>query len=369
MFLYTTTTIINSANAVDVMGNALLDHEGNAIPRVKSDADAFTVIGTGTYKKDNIQSVYKRAYTPGVKEVAKVTVPAGNAGEIFRLTVDVKLDGNVQSDYANFTYDFKQPVVVDIASKGDAANNAAEIAKVLNKIKTEYGRSLFVASASGADVILTARTNDQRFKLITLEKVGPVPSNTLSPEITNLAKGTVITHGKTGFGDDAWMLKSVMLPTYENTRHFGIIKDERPVLGGNYSQYTLKYKVNAGEEGVFMGDDKSVTTHVFWVKSDQVAAFETALETTLGEQIPGNIVLTAEGNATSLVNGLTLQLTVTGAIGNVTYTSSDEDVATISATGLVTADATETGDVVFTATDSFGNVASITIEIKNSDSD
>ena len=154
-----------------------------------------------------------------------------------------------------------------------------------------------------------------------------------------------------------------MLPTYENTRHFGIIKDERPVLGGNYSQYTLKYKVKAGEEGVFMGDDKSVTTHVFWVKSDQVAAFETALETTLGEQIPGSIALTAEGDATTLVNEGTLQLTVSGAIGNVTYASSDEDVATISATGLVTADATETGDVVFTATDSFGNVASITIKI------
>lgn len=274
MFLYTTTTIINSANAVDVQGNALLDHEGNVIPRVEGDANAFTVIGTGTYKKDNIQSVYKRAYTPGVKEVAKITIPAGTAGEIFRLTVDVKLDGSVQSDYANFTYDFKQPVVIDIASKGVAADNAAEIAKVLNKFKSEYGRSLFVASASGADVILTARTNDQRFKSITLEKVGDVPLNTLSPEITNLATGAVTTPGKTGFGDDAWMLKSVMLPTYENTRHFGIIKDERPILGGNYSQYTLKYKVKAGEEGVFMGDDKSVTTHVFWVAASQVDAFE-----------------------------------------------------------------------------------------------
>ena len=63
-----------------------------------------------------------------------------------------------------------------------------------------------------------------------------------------------------------------MLPTYENTRHFGIIKDERPILGGNYSQYTLKLVTKAGEEGVFMGD-KSVTTHVFWVKADQVALF------------------------------------------------------------------------------------------------
>ena len=56
----------------------------------------------------------------------------------------------MQVDYVNFTYDFKQPVVIDIASKGVAADNAAEIAKVLNKFKSEYGRSLFVASASGA---------------------------------------------------------------------------------------------------------------------------------------------------------------------------------------------------------------------------
>ena len=274
MFLYTTTTIINAANAVDVMGNALLDHEGNVLPRVDGDANAFTVIGTGTYKKDNIQSVYKRAYAPGVKEVAELTVPTATAKDLLRLTVEVKLDGSVQSDYANFTYDFKQPLTVDIVSSGTAATDAAELAKVLNKIKTEYGRSLFTASVEDADLILKARTNDQRFKSITLEKVGDVPLNTLNIPITSLATGTVTEHGKTGFGDDAWMLKSVMLPTYENTRHFGIIKDERPILGGNYSQFTLKYKVQAGEEGVFMGDDKSVTTHVFWVAADQVDAFE-----------------------------------------------------------------------------------------------
>ena len=278
MFLYTTTTIINAANAVDVMGNALLDHEGSALPRVAGDADAFTVIGTGTYKKDNIQSVYKRAYAPGVKEVAELTVPTATAKDLLRLTVEVKLDGSVQSDYANFTYDFKQPLTVDIVSSGTAATDAAELAKVLNKIKTEYGRSLFTASAEDADLILKARTNDQRFKSITLEKVGDVPLNTLNIPITSLATGTVTEHGKTGFGDDAWMLKSVMLPTYENTRHFGIIKDERPILGGNYSQYTLKLVTKAGEEGVFMGDDKSVTNHVFWVNEAVDSAFEAALK-------------------------------------------------------------------------------------------
>ena len=151
MFLYTTTTIINSANAVDVMGNALLDNSGSPVEYAGT-ATEFKVIGTGTYKKDNIQSV-ARAYTPGVKEVAKITVPQATSGNLLRLTVEVKLDGSVQSDYANL-HMIKQPLTVDIISSGTPATDAAEIAKVLNKIKTEYGRSLFVASASGADVIL-----------------------------------------------------------------------------------------------------------------------------------------------------------------------------------------------------------------------
>lgn len=366
MFQFTTTTLINSANAVDVMGNALLDNSGNAVARYKDNSGAsFTVVGTGTFLKDNIESVYKRAYTAGVKEQATLTVTQQTAGTIMRLTVDMKLVGAAQSDYVNFSYQFKQPITIDIASSGTAADDATELAKAINKIKTEFGRSLFTATASGAVVTLKARTNDQRFKSIVLQKVGAVPLNTLSPEITLIANGVVTVKGVTGFGDDAWMLKSVILPTYQNTRHFGTLKDERPILGGNYSQYTLRYKVRAGEDGVWLADDKSVTTHVFWVAASQVAAFEAALETTLGAQIPGGITITAAGNATQLVNELTLQLTVAGAVGTVTYASSDEDLATISATGLVTAKAAPAaGNVTLTATDTFGNVASITIEIK-----
>jgi len=278
MFLYTTTTVINAVNAVDVLGNALLDNAGAPIARYKdNDGKSFSVIGTGTFLKEEIESVYKRAYTAGVKEQATLSVTQQTVGSILRLTIVVKLVGAAQSDYVNFTYDFKQPLTIDIASTGVAADDAAEFAKAINKIKTEYGRSLFTASAAGAEVTFSARTNDQRFKSIVLEKIGAVPLNTLTPEITFIAKGTVTVPGNNGFGDDAWMLKSVMLPTYENTRHFGIIKDERPILGGNYSQYTLKYVTESGEGGVCLPYNKSVTTHVFWVAADQDAAFEAAL--------------------------------------------------------------------------------------------
>jgi hypothetical protein len=278
MFEYTTTTIINGPYAVDASGNPLLDNTGAPIARVKNNAGkSVTIVGTGTYVKDNIKSIYKRPYAAGVKEVATLTVPSAAAKDLLRLTVKVKLDGTTQSDYANFTYDFRQPLTVDILSSGVATTDAGEFVKALNKIKAEYGRSLFVSTVSGAVITFTAKTNDQRFESIVLEKVGAVPLNTLSPDISVIATGSVTTAGKNGFGDDAWMLKSVIIPTYENTRVFGILKDERPVLGANYTQYTLKYVVPTDEYDVWNGSKQSVTNHVFWVAASQVSAFETAV--------------------------------------------------------------------------------------------
>lgn len=278
MFHYTTQTVINSKHALDVFGKPKLDHEGKEVPRFVGTADAFTVTGTGTYKKDNIEAVYKRAFTKGEREVAKINVPAKDAGTILRLTVVVKLQENTQSDYVNFSYDFKQPLTVEVTATGTVAKDATALANTLNKMKVEYGRSLFVASASGADLTLTVRYPEQHFESIVLEEVTP---DAFAPVITTLPTGLVITPGHIGFGDDAWMLRAVELPSYENSRHFRPMKDEKPILGGKYSQYTLKYKVEIGEGmGVWGASNVSITNHVFWVKSDLVDAFEDAIAIT-----------------------------------------------------------------------------------------
>lgn len=280
MFHYTTQTVINNKYALDVFGKPKLDHLGKEVPRFAGTTDAFTVTGTGTYKKDNIEAVYKRAFTKGEREVAKITVPAKDAGTILRLTVVVKLQENTQSDYVNFSYDFKQPLTVEVTATGTAAKDATALAKTLNKMKVEYGRSLFVASASedasgDANLTLTVRYPEQHFESIVLEEVTP---DAFAPVITTLATGSVATPGHIGFGDDAWMLRAVELPSYENSRHFRPMKDEKPILGGEYSQYTLKYKVEIGEGmGVWGASNVSITNHVFWVKSDLVNAFEDAI--------------------------------------------------------------------------------------------
>ena len=272
MFQFTTTTIINSNQAVDAQGNDLLDNEGAKLTKFAGDADKLRVFGTGIFKAENIKSVYKRASSKGVREVSTITIPEAAANTLLRLEVNVKLHGRVQSDYTSYNGDFSKPAVIDIISSGTPANDAAEFARLYNKLKTEYGYSMFTAKAAGATLTLTARENGQIIHAELFE-VAELDKN-LVPVITSLAKSKVTQSGKRGFGDTAHMLQSIAIPTYENTRHFGILKDERPIVGAAYTQFTLKYDVPFGEEGVWLANNRSVTTHVFWVIDSLAAAFE-----------------------------------------------------------------------------------------------
>lgn len=279
MFQFTTTTIINSNKAVDAQGNQLLDNEGADLTKFAGDAKQLRVFGTGIFKAENIKSVYKRASSEGKRGVYEIVIvepkAETKAGTLLRLEVNVKLHGRVQSDYTSYNGDFSKPAVIDILSTGTPAGDAAEFARLYNKLKTEYGYSMFTAKADNATLTLTARENGQIIHAELFE-VAELDKN-LVPVITSLAKSKEKTPGLRGFGDTAHMLQSIAIPTYENTRHFGILKDERPIVGAAYTQYTLKYDVPFGEEGVWLANNRSVTTHVFWVIEDLVADFDAAV--------------------------------------------------------------------------------------------
>ena len=282
MFQFTTTTIINSNQAVDAQGNDLLDNKGAKLTKFAGDSEkgVLRVFGTGIFKAENIKSVYKRASSKGEREVSTIEIvepkAETKAGTLLRLEVNVKLHGRVQSDYTSYNGDFSKPAVIDIISSGIPADDAAEFERLYNKLKTEYGYNMFTAKADGATLTLTARENGQ---LISAElfEVGELGTK-LIPEITSLAKSTVDKHGKKGFGDTPHMLQSIAIPTYENTRHFGILKDERPIVGATYTQFTLKYEVLSGEDDIWNSVKKATTTHVFWVIDSLAKAFEDAVK-------------------------------------------------------------------------------------------
>lgn len=361
MYQFSTTNVINSAYAVDQNGVPMLDSAGNQISKFTGSATAFNVVKVGNFLKDNIVSFYKRPYKAGVLEVAQLVVPSATAGDILRLTVLIKLTGSTQSEYTNYSLDFQKPVSVEILSSGTAATDATAIVAQLNGLKNRFGHSYITASANSATITLTAKEYVQHFKSILLEKLVESTNSISQIDNTVVATGTVTTPGSLGFGDDTWMVTSIMLPTAENVRFFGISKEERPVLGGNYSEYVLRYSVEKdGTDGIVAGG-KSITTHVFYVISSQVSNFEAEIAN-VGLTVPALFTYTVSDS--SLANSATATSSTTGAIGTVVYSVTSGTSATVNATtGVITAHATTDGNTVIRATDSVGNYDEVTITV------
>jgi hypothetical protein len=315
MYQFSTQTIINSS----------LDSNGSTA-KYSGSSTGLVVTRVGTFKKDNIVSIYKNPYAAGVKEVAKVRIPTVTSGKVIRLSLDVRLSQSTQSEYANSFLHFGKPVVVEIIASGTAGTDATSLVAQINGLKDRFGVSYVTAAVIDTDYVrVTATDNNQRFYNIVVSKELASYNSIIQPEYEDVTAGTfsVTTAGKVGFGDDEYMIKSIMIPTYENTRHFGINKEERPILGGNYTQYTLRYVITKdGTDGI-VGGGTSITTHVFYVKSDLVTGFEAAIINA------GKVIDTvgAAVTAVSITSGnLDISNVVAGADYQVTYTTTPSGV-------------------------------------------
>lgn len=350
MFQFTTTTIINSN----------LDSNG-VTAKFAATSTKLDVTRVGSFKKANTVSIYKRAYQAGVKEIAQITMPSATEGDVIRLEIWLKLSQQTNSEFANTYLEFQKPVVVEVLYATSAIVTATALVTELNKLRDRFGYTYVTATNAGgssATITLTVKDDNQRFKSVIISNQDLTPNSIIQPEYTTLATGSVTTPGKLGFGDDNWMVRSITLPTAENTRYFGINKEERPIIGGNYSQYTLRYSIDKdGTDGI-VGNGKSVTTHVFYVLSTLVSAFESALATFGISYLP---VITG---STTLTNSTTSTYVASNAIGAVTWaTETALTGCSINATtGVVTTGVTD-GTYVISATDSVGNKSTFSITV------
>jgi len=157
------------------------------------------------------------------------------------------------------------------------------------------------------------------------------------------------------------MIKSIMLPTYENSRYFGTNKEERPIIGGNYSQYTLRYQVEKHIDDGIVSGGTAITTHVFYVKSDLVSGFEQELT---DASLTFKVALTAAKSTLDVSDGDTgTTITATNAVGALAFVSATPTVVTVNATtGAVTL--VGVGTSVITATDAVGNTGTVTITVQ-----
>jgi hypothetical protein len=338
MYQFTTTTLINSS----------LDSNGTTAKFAGTSA-GLKVARVNNFLKDNIVgSIYKRPYTAGVKEVAQITIPTVTAGLVIRVEIQVELSNQKYSDYASSnSINSKKPVYVEVISTATAATDATNLKNAINGIRDRFGYSYVTATTSSADLIITATDADQKIKSIKVFSEAGFTNNSLvEPAYTDVSANTfsVTTTGKPGFGDDVWMTSNIVIPTYANTRFYGISKDERPVIGGNYTQYTIRYQVANSDSDGIVGGGTSITTHVFYVLSSLVTSFEAAIIAT-GKNIDtiGAAVtaVTIAGNTFDLSSntaaGITLTYTSTpsGVTGGVWSLTGDDTVAgTLDATKI-----------------------------------
>lgn len=291
MFQFTTTNVINSDKDLTT---------GKALYEVKN--DTLVVKRVANFKKENIAAIYKAvAVDP---ENAKVTINLGTnvsatAGDVLRLSIYVGLSQASQdSRYSNDMIYKGKPFSVDFVWQDTAANSAKKLVETIKKYSLlVYGEKLLTASNNGTFVTIEATNEYQRFKRVDLEKFEKTPNEypysgkyTVIKSLSNLASktrdelkdGTTegFFAGKEGFGTYSFLLHNLRLPTSARTRAFGINQDETPIVGAKYNQYTIHYCANRGILGLnAVGDTvKSVTTHVFYVKSDLAGAFEALLE-------------------------------------------------------------------------------------------
>lgn len=296
MYQFTNTVVINSA----------LDSNGTTA-KFSGTSSAFTVTRVNTFLKDNIVGVYKRAYSAPVNEVATFVVPAATSGDVLTFKILLTLTTrSLDTSFANVYLQGQKPILVSIISSGVANTDAAALNKAINKIKTRYGAGYITSTVSSATLTLTASNEMQRFKSIELFKDGASENSMFQPSYVSLySTFTVTTPGNEGFGNEAYMISSVRIPTATNQAYFGINAEERPIPGGNYYQYTIRYKIAKDDDGISAGG-YSITNHVFYVTSALQASFETALANTYGSltTIGGDIDFIIIGDET-LANSTT----------------------------------------------------------------
>lgn len=268
MFQYTNTIVLNS-----------LTDEASGLEKVKADGGKkiLKVLRVNDFKKDNIVAAYKQEAVPAANgSVTFATLPAEEG--LYRINLYVRLSGSQNSYYSNDMVFKGRPFVYEF--KGNTT--ATDLVAIIKNINQLYGDKFLKVEVSGSGVKFTG-DNYALFTIAKIEKF--VQDNSVFPSINGgtweeVSKGT-ITKCVNGFGTYDQILKDLRLPTMEARRWEAVNKEELPIPGTLYNQYTIDYCVDRGILGTDAVGDvvKSLTHHVFFVPQALASAFEGELTT------------------------------------------------------------------------------------------
>lgn len=284
MFNWTTTTIIN-----EIPENFIVN------PKNKNNEEITDRlrIGKHLFEKRWVESIYKAEGHN--HELCKATIELnglnfGNAS-VARLYIYVGLEGSEESIYANDWYRKGMPLSISFAVTNNATNMAAAIVDTIKtfNVFTKVKKVLDVKT-DGTKVIIEGTHEHQRFNKIAILVEDTSEDNILHEEniLVEYEKNrkeapgviTINKEGVNGFGTYSQLLKDLRLPTAAHNNWLSVQKDEMPIVGAIYTQYIITYYAPSTANPSFtaIGNrSMSETTHVFWVKSDLVEAWEDKL--------------------------------------------------------------------------------------------
>ena len=271
MFNWTTTTLINEIPFTKVDGNKLR-------------------IGKHLFEKRWVESIRKAVGHPmelckATLDMTKVKTAIADA-KVARLYIYVGLEGSEESIYANDWYRKGMPLSVSFANA-----TAAEMAKAIEDTVKKFNvftkvKKVLDVKAEGTNLIIEGTHEHQRLMKIAVlvgdgEMLGEeIPVIEFEKNRKDDAAVTINNVGVNGFGTYSQLLKDLRLPTPAHTGWNSVQKDEMPIVGATYTQYIINYYAPSMANPSFtaVGNrSMSETTHVFWVKSDLVEAWEAVL--------------------------------------------------------------------------------------------
>jgi hypothetical protein len=285
MFNWTTTTLIN-----EIPENFIVNPKNKDGEEI---ADRLR-IGKHLFEKRWVENIRKAEGHN--MELCKATIELNGldfgTASVARLYIYVGLEGSEESIYANDWYRKGMPLSVSFAVDSDATKMAKAIVDTIKtfNVFTKVKKVLDV-KADGTKVIIEGTHEYQRLNKIAILVEDTSIDNILHEEkvLVEYERNrkdaedvvTIDKIGVNGFGTYSQLLKDLRLPTANHNHWLSVQKDEMPIVGAIYTQFIINYYAPSMANPSFtaVGNrSMSATTHVFWVKSDLVEAFEAFLK-------------------------------------------------------------------------------------------
>ena len=285
MFNWTTTTVIN-----EIPENFIVQPKD----KNKHPIDGRLRIGKHLFEKRWVESIRKAVgHAPTICSAALDMTAVKNSmttakATVARLYLYVGLEGSEESIYANDWYRKGMPLSVSFVINDDASKMVEAIVDTVNRFNvfTKVKKVLDVSAKDGEATTLVIKGTHEHQRLQKIQVLVDAGFGeevaVVDYELNHKADAAVKDEvkGVNGFGTYSQLLKDLRLPTANHNHWLSVQKDEMPIVGALYTQYIITYYAPSTANPSFtaVGNrSMSETTHIFWVKSDLVSDWETAL--------------------------------------------------------------------------------------------